>query len=57
MLTAEVIASSLYQVTSNLSRLEKTVLTDRVTPLSKVTKATQNKGKENAFSLVICFGS
>lgn len=30
---------------------------DHITPLSQGTKTTHNKGKENAFSLVICLGS
>lgn len=57
MLAAEVIMSSLFQVTSNLRSVGQTVLKDHVTPLSKGTKTIQNKGKANAFSLVICFGS
>lgn len=57
MLTVEVITGSLFQVTSDLRRVGKTVLKDHVTPLSKGTKTTQSKRKENAFSLVICFGS
>lgn len=53
--TVEVIFSSSVQVTPNSRKVGKTVTKDHITPLSKEQR--QNKGKENAFSLVICLGS